>query len=607
MSLWTDAVMARKPTGFWRMDERVGTKAADSSGNGWTLDVLGTVVLNQPSLLQADPDPAMLFGTGATPQTRLRLVAASFPSSDSWAVVILMQASSLPGNMTLVTGPGDADSNTGASTWRLEVTGTGAVVIRGSSGGVASDLSSSAGRVVAGNSYRIVATYDASTGVRRLYVNGQLVASDNFPLPRRGPGYLYIGAWGDSFNYFQGVLDECAVYAAALSTADVTALEKAATGQATSYTPPAQAPVRRYTYLFCDLRTNQVLAELPLKEVSFSLRLNGAGAFQARLPLGDDRLLDSLDPLGSSQPGRTAVYVDRDGVLVWGGIIWTRRYEPGRRGLVLGGNEFLSYFFRRRIRATLSYAAADQLDISRGIVNYIQGIPGGSIGVAVDALASGVLRDRTYYGYELRVAAEALQQLSAVDGGFDFGIDVGYAAGVPSKTLNHGYPRRGRPAAQSGHVFEYPGNILDFSYDENAWEMTNQGYAVGAGEGDAALIAPYATPSTIDAGYPVLEEVFPYRDVEVISTLQGHVMQDTIQRQQPIVLPTFDVYADADPRLGAYIVGDDARFTITDPLRFPANSDGSPGLDVFMRIIQIDVSPQEGSVEKVRITAQPIY
>ena len=81
-----------------------------------------------------------------------------------------------------------------------------------------------------------------------------------------------------------------------------------------------------YRYLFADLLTNEIVAELPITGVSFTQQLNQAGAFSAHL------LLSGVNTFGynvdaSTQPTRNAIYVDRNGVLVWGGVIWSRSYN----------------------------------------------------------------------------------------------------------------------------------------------------------------------------------------------------------------------------------------------------------------------------------------
>lgn len=351
-----------------------------------------------------------------------------------------------------------------------------------------------------------------------------------------------------------------------------------------------------YTYLACDLRTNAVLAELPLTGVRFGSVLNGSGTIGGQLALTDSRVR-ALDPISATLPARTALFVDRDGVLVWGGVLWTRRYENGR--LTLGGAEFLSYFARRRIVwAGASYAGVDQVAIARDLLMKAQAQPGGDIGVAVGAETSGVLRDRIYPANEMKPVAEAVQQLAAVQGGFDFAIDVRYGAGgAPEKVFVPSYPRRGRTAVQTGHVFAYPGNVQDgYSWPEDGTELTTQTYAAGQGEGVAMKLASSAAPGLIDAGYPLLERVESYKDVADLTTLAAHAAADQAAFGGAVVLPVLPVRADLDPVLGSYITGDDARVQVEDE-RFPT------GLDTYLRIVAFDVTPgDDGGAEQVLLT-----
>ena len=352
-----------------------------------------------------------------------------------------------------------------------------------------------------------------------------------------------------------------------------------------------------YRYLAADLITNTILAELPLSESRFDLRLNGAGSFAAKLQITDLKV-KALPFLAATEPGRTALYVERDGVLLWGGILWTRRSANG--GIELGGLEFESYFARRLITMNAVFTAVDQLTIARSLISTAQGVSGGSIAVNLDTSTSGVLRDRTYNGYELKPVLEALQQLSAVDNGFDYAIDVAYVAGVPTKTLNLGYPRRGARAGSSGFVFEYPGNVQSYVWPEDATSQATTSYATGAGTGPGQMLAASSRADLITAGYPLLEGKFSYIDVIVQSTLQAHADGDVKALGAPIVVPQITVRADLDPVVGSYMVGDEIRLRITDD-RF-ANATTAAGLDTYKRIIAIAVTPPGSGAETVTLT-----
>lgn len=344
-----------------------------------------------------------------------------------------------------------------------------------------------------------------------------------------------------------------------------------------------------YTYLLGDLRTGGIAGELPLGEVKFSRRLKDAGSWSASLPLGDARVR-SLDPIGLTRPGRTALYIDRDGVIVGGGILWTRRFQTNGDDagkLQLAGSGFWSYWQHRKIRSTLTFEGVDQAAIVEAIFDALQAVTAGSIGMNIDAPGTGVLRDRTYYGYERKGAAEAVEQLSDVIDGFDFELAAAWDGNTPVLTLQVAYPRIGVQAIDSPLVFDRPGNILDYDCPEDATRMADLSDAVGAGEGDDMLVATSTATAVLDAGWPLLEQVVSYKDVRITDTLAEHADADLEAAATPVTIPSMTVRGDADPVVGSYRPGDDCRIVITDD-RFPA------GLDTYARIVGFEVQPPTG-------------
>ena len=154
----------------------------------------------------------------------------------------------------------------------------------------------------------------------------------------------------------------------------------------------------QYRYLFADLLTNDILAELPLTGVTFTQVLNSPGSLNARLLISDVRE-DQYDIEGSTIPARTAIYVDRDGVLVWGGIIWLRRYNSETQTIDITAREFLSYLESRRVATSQAFNNVDQLTVAQSLLNTAQSATNGNIGLIVPTNTSGVLVSRVFYGY----------------------------------------------------------------------------------------------------------------------------------------------------------------------------------------------------------------
>lgn len=123
------------------------------------------------------------------------------------------------------------------------------------------------------------------------------------------------------------------------------------------------APV--YRYYTADLLTNEILAEIPFRGVSYERAIKGAGSFAGSIPVID--ATDNLDLYESTLPGKTALYVVRNGVCVWGGIIWTRSYNVVDRVLQINAAEFTSYFYHRRIWKTWNHQYGATVVVTDGV------------------------------------------------------------------------------------------------------------------------------------------------------------------------------------------------------------------------------------------------
>lgn len=353
-----------------------------------------------------------------------------------------------------------------------------------------------------------------------------------------------------------------------------------------------------YRYLFADLLTNSILAELPITGVNFTQQLNSIGTLTGHLLLsGVDSTTTNV--INATIPGRTAIYVDRDGALVWGGIIWNRTFTSKDQVLNISAREFESYFEKRVITSTTAYTNTDQLTIAQALITNAQAISGGNIGVSVGTETSGVLISKTYYGYELKNVFSAIQDLSKSNAGFDFNVYVYYDSNNnPAKLLRLGYPRYGKTYSStsvSQPVIELPGNIVAYEYPEDGTGTANYVYATGAGSNEGKTISTAIDGTKIAAGWPVLEMAANYSD-QTDATLLGNLAAGQVAAisSPPVrikaVIPTY-----ADPIFGTYEIGDDIRIRITDD-RFPT------GLDTYYRLTAYNVTVGEDGPEEVTLT-----
>lgn len=384
--------------------------------------------------------------------------------------------------------------------------------------------------------------------------------------------------------------------------------------------PGAGTPEHTYTYLFCDLVTDQVLAELPMADVTYSTELNGIGVLRGTVPYSDETL--PLDPETATTPNRCVVYVDRDGVIVWGGIIWTR--EPATGGKQIQAAEFLSYYQHRYVKQTLSTDTSllidadfipdgqrlypDQKFIVWSLLTYAHGQGAGSnIGIdtgPVSANADGVTRNVTYFGFERPEIYKAISDLAGSEDGFDYAIECGWNASANNqpptrfRRARTWFPRRGRTADTSGLVFAKGGtgaSILDYNWPENGTALATEVSALGDGTGEAKVTTTARDEDLLASGWPLLEAVTTYDGVVDTAQLQGLANSELTARSRSQTQPVFTVEADSDPAFGSYSVGDEALFVIDPEPQSPAGRSG------VLRIVTIENTAAAGP-ERVRLT-----
>lgn len=363
-----------------------------------------------------------------------------------------------------------------------------------------------------------------------------------------------------------------------------------------------------YRFEARDLRTGVLLGDLPLGSVAWSQGFDGQGVrgtlrgrinLMQRASTGARLTAGFLD---GTRLARTVIWLYRDGVPLDGFIVWQRPKRIGGRHLEINAASLLSYFGRRTLNATKSYTAVDQHDIARDLVTYMQAQTGGNVGIVnTTTNDSGVVRDRLpiAFGYERKNIGELLEQLAAVEQGFEYAVDVALVADVPQATFRCSYPKRGRTYGQTGMLLirsgDNSGNLLDYDLDEDAVELVTTVHAIGAGEGTDMLLSTQSDTSLIDGGWPLLEDVISLKDVSAKATLDSHARAH-VKRHGLTGMERWGLRVDPDDvsvPFGSWIVGDEARVVVEDDERFPAGVNGEPGFDRVMRIVGQTVTVQD--------------
>jgi len=187
---------------YWRLGESSGTTAADAQG------VASGTYVNEPELGVT----GLLKGEADT--------AVNFDGENDYVSIAPVSALNVTSGVTLETWI-KADALQGTvlrrnNSYELRAQSDGSVLFRIWTGEEVRSLTSAEGKLKTGTTYHLAGAYDGSH--MRIYVNGQEVASKaQEGTMTHNANTLYIARNDFSNTYFDGVIDDVAIYDRALS------------------------------------------------------------------------------------------------------------------------------------------------------------------------------------------------------------------------------------------------------------------------------------------------------------------------------------------------------------------------------------------------------
>lgn len=362
----------------------------------------------------------------------------------------------------------------------------------------------------------------------------------------------------------------------------------------------------QYYYVTADLRTNTILGEVPVEGVSFDTILNGAGNFQASTHM-DNRMLDNDLLIDITIPGKTSLFIYRENNIVWGGIIWARWYQSQAKVLQFSAQTFESYAYRR-VRRPLVPETYNQFQTYTidDLWAKMQSLnPYSDIGVLPVSLAnfpsSDITRQLTLNPWDLRTYGETIEEITNFDDGCDYTIVCSEVFSAPEKQLTVYYPRLGSASVTTTNlVLDYPGNIKNFYYTENASEGNTKYFAAGDGDGKGKVIgtAEDTTKMSVD-GYPRLDRVFNAPGVTSQTTANHKAQSALMHGPVPQEKWQFLISGSDIPKLGDYDLGDSFLVNIDGDPRFPG------GKQTTIRVVGWQVEPPDsGTTEEISLVLE---
>jgi hypothetical protein len=375
--------------------------------------------------------------------------------------------------------------------------------------------------------------------------------------------------------------------------------------------PSRRVPVTRfYSVAIVGGGALRVRDELPLSNVTITERLKGAGSLSGSIPNRHPKATPA-----NLETENTLIVAERDGVVIWAGPLVNIDLGIDANNLSLQAEGAWNLVRRRVIRSSLAmpratmadgevrFAQAEQFHIVSDLISHMNAIRN-DLGITVQwdeagtfSAVSGVLRDRTYEADKGKSIGEAIEQLSDVQGGFDWALEPQGTVDNLSFHLRLHHPYRGR---DTGYRFDWvaprrntttttlptpitiddeiltvddkpltidvpdkvlprtsrtgSANVLAVGLSESSRERVARFSAIGPGEGVEQIVA-HAIASDAEV-LPLTEGSGSWQDVTRLPTLQSHADRAIQMNSRRVLVPSVRLDPQAHPQLGSWIVGD---------------------------------------------------
>lgn len=354
-------------------------------------------------------------------------------------------------------------------------------------------------------------------------------------------------------------------------------------------------------YIFGDVLTGEVIEELPLQGVSMSRTLDG-GEFRGTCFMPQTGKSNEA-VVAATEPGRCYVVVERNGVPIWGGLLYTSTYQSQSKTRQLYAKDLKAYPESRLIRIDQELSG-EQTDLFLQLYSLMQAYANSVVVDLPSPISTGVARSVEVLFTEYRTFRTELDKLADNSNGFDWLIEWSRSGGAYTKRLVLGWPTIGSPVNHGTVTFDYydvpelgiGGNILNYWENSTMVGSGTHVFGVGGGEGDLIIANEYRHLDLLAGGFPRYDVDLSFKDVLDQTTLNNLLSYHAQLRKAPASVMTLEVKGEGDPAFGDYGVGDVCRIVIQDP-RYPA------GILMTKRLLGWEYYPPEDSnVEYARLT-----
>lgn len=337
--------------------------------------------------------------------------------------------------------------------------------------------------------------------------------------------------------------------------------------------------------LIAETVTGNILTDVTPRDLpSFSRKLTDKGTWTVNV-LPEDRANSTVDFHAYTDAGRYSWIVLCDEFVVQAGPVWTYQFDENTRNLAASGTGIQGIFDRRVLRnATgtpenivhvnndLTLTNFSLRGIAREIVNANLTQSGYGLPIDVPAAETGT-NTRTYFGYDLAMVWDRLDELSKVQNGpeMDFRPYITSAGNHLRWELMIGSPTLGNQTSTG--VWDYGGALGQIDVDVNgSASPCTKAWVKGSGS-ERTMLAGYAADASLVAlGYPPTDFVdTDHTSVVVKATLDTYATADLAKFSAPTENWKCTVRVDGatsngvtvSPELGQWSLGDAPLFGVS--------------------------------------------
>jgi hypothetical protein len=321
-----------------------------------------------------------------------------------------------------------------------------------------------------------------------------------------------------------------------------------------------------YNYIFGSLRSEEIIAEIPMFGTYMDLELNAGGRFDGAFNL-DQTGKDNQTLLDATVPGRSFICCERNGKPIWIGFIWSRTYQSQAKSVQIFAQSFENYPQYQLVRNDFSRTADSKFSIFNDLWTNMQSVTGRNININVDSLPyDNTTTDISILATDFKMYGEALSELADGANGFDWIIDIAKSGTFYIKTI-----RMATLLGATDHglfTLDYPGSILNYYATESMAGAGTNVFIVGAGEGSTMSVAESTQNEMIIQGFPRWDFVVSRKDISTQFAIDSMATQEGAIRRPPQLFFKPTPKGDRIPEFGSFGLGDACSIAIKDS-RFP--------------------------------------